>query len=702
MALIGKIRKNFWFVLILLGLALAAFIIMDMTSAGNRGAQANPMIAKVAGERISYQEFSQSESGLFTGAATNSFDNRKNLWDFYVEKAIVDTEAKNLGIGISQSELEELQFGPNYSPLISQQLQSGSLNFQQLNEIKNAIDSDQFTNPQYRLYWSELQKQIMKAQKQTKLTNLVAKAVYTPTWAAEENFKQSNSSVDLAYVKIPFDSYAGEVEVTESDMQSYINDNASRWEREKESRSVDLVTFEVLPTTQDSANLFSELAAKVEGLKSTENDSLYALNNKGELSPTYFKADQFPEVSREAIIDLAVGDVYGPFENRGTYYITKKVDQQLIPDSVEAKHVLRQVSPGDVAGLAAAEVYIDSLMSLYNSGAESFDSLAIKNSQDGSASKGGDLGTFTQGSMVPEFNEVCFVTGKAGREVYKVNSQFGVHLIKIERQVFNDRDPKYKILNLASPIIPSENTQDSIYDVVAQMLANNEGVEQLDAFVEASDVVNYETVNEVFADGYSLARLPASSSARNIIKWAFDPSTEIDDVSPDIYDFQHEVHYHDRAYVLAVLRSINPAGVPKAAAVRDQVFDLTLNQMRGKLLAGQVSGSDLNALATQYNTVVDTASNVNLASSFIPGLGNEPKVMGAAFGMTANQVSGPIVGDSGVYVVQVTSRKDAGDPFNIPNIKTTDQNSMRSIILANLINNLKKNTEIEDNRATFY
>ena len=702
MALIGKIRKNFWFVLILLGLALAAFIIMDMTSAGNRGAQANPMIAKIEGERISYKEFSQSESGLFTGSTTNSYENRKNLWDFYVEKAIIDTEARNLGLGISQSELDELQFGPNYSQMINQQLQSGALTFQQLNEIKNAIDTDQFTNPQFRLYWSELQKQIMKSQKQNKLTNLVGKAVYTPTWMAEENFKQSNTNVDIAYAKIPFDKYSGQVELSDAEIQSYIDSRKSEYVRDVETRVLDYLSFEVVPTPGDSAKLFNDLAAKIEDFKNAENDSLYALNNSGDYSNNYFTADQFPDQSKDAIVDLPVGDVFGPFENRGTYFITKKIDERLVPDSVEAKHILRQVAPGDLAGLAAASAYIDSIKTVYDSGVASFDSLAITNSQDGSASRGGDLGTFVQGAMVPEFNNVCFVTGKEGNEVYKVVSQFGVHLIKIERQVFNNTDNKYKIVNIATSIVPSEATQDSVYDYVAQMLADLESVEELDAFVNSNDALKYETVSNLKSDDFAMGRLPAGNSSRRIVKWAFDPSTEINDVSPDIYDMQHQQLYYDRYYVLGVLRGINPAGVPKASEIKDQIFDLALNEKKGQKLAEQISGSDLNAIASQFGVKVDTASNVNLAANFAPGLGGDTEVLGAAFGLGLNEVSAPVVAPSGVYVVQVVSRKEAPDPFNIPNIRTTDQNATRQIIFANFIEGLKKNADIEDNRSTFY
>ena len=701
MALIGKIRKNFWFVLLLLGFALAAFIIMDMTSAGNRAAS-NPSIGKVAGETISYTDFNKSESGLFQGSSANSLQNRKSLWDFYVEKAILDTEAKKLGLGISRMEMEELQFGPNYSPLISQQLQSGSLNFQQLNEIKNAIETETFTNPNFKNYWSELMNQILKTKKQEKLTNLVSKAVYTPNWMAEENFTESNSSANIAYVKIPFDKVTDPIEVTDQDISDYISKNKARYTRKNESRTIEYISFDVEATQADKDSIRAQMSRKVSGLKNAVNDSLFILQNGGFPNNVYFGEDQLPEEARNEIISLAVGDVYGPFESNGLSTIVKKIDQKVLPDSVTASHILRRAQPGDVAGLAAANAMIDSLQNRYDLGIESFDSLAIKNSEDGSASVGGDLGTFEYGRMVPEFSEVCFISGKEGRKLYKVTSQYGVHLIKINNRQFNTNDRKYKVASLQQPIVPSTQTQDDMYDKVADILSNNKSYDALKAIVDTDALLQFETSKDIEADGFTVGTLDPDNTSRQIVKWAFNPSTELGDVSPEIYEYTDKVNYYDNKYVLATLKGIVPKGLLSVENARDQLYDLVLNKKKADLLMSRINSTNLSALASEYGVAVDTATNVNVAANFVPGLGTEADVIGKAFSLNANEVSGPIAGKSGVFVVSPVTKTPAGDPINIPQMRTTAQNAARSSILTRLIDAWKGKSKIEDNRGTYY
>jgi len=701
MALIGTIRKNFWFVLILLGFALAAFIVMDMTSAGNAGGSTNPSLGRIAGQNISYSEFSQSESGLFQGSS-NTFANRKNLWDFYVEKAIVDSEANSLGLGVSKAELAELQFGPNYSPLISQQLQSGQMSFQQLNEIKTAIETEQFTNPQYRDYWSELQKQIMKAQKQGKISNLVSKAVYTPNWMAEEDFVTNNSSTDFAFVKIQADAYTDPVEINDQDISNFINKNKSTYTRKAETRNIEYVSFDVIPTEADKKGISDGLANQISALQNTENDSLYAVTHNGSVQNIYFSKDQLPEGAQDQIANLPVGGVYGPFETNGVYSLVKKVDQRVVADSVSARHILKRVAPGDVAGLIAANAAIDSLKSRYDRGYESFDSLAIKNSDDGSAASGGELGTFVQGAMVPAFNDVCFLSGKAGRGVYKTTSNFGVHLIKIDDQKFLNRDPKYKVVTVNEAVVPSKETQDLAYDKVANILSENKTYESLKAVVDSDPELSFEPGGDLESDAFAVGKLDADNTARDIVKWAYNPSTEVGDVSPEIYTFQDRVNYTDSKYVLASLKAIVPKGLLSVDNARERLTTLVTNAKKADLIAAQINSTDLSAIAAQWGGKVDTVRNVNPGAGFVQGLGAEAKVIGAANGLELNAVSKPILGTSGVFVVSPIAKKPAGAPVNIPAMRNTNQQAARQTMLSKLVDAWKAKAKIEDNRGTYF
>ena len=61
---------------------------------------------------------------------------------------------------------------------------------------------------------------------------------------------------------------------------------------------------------------------------------------------------------------------------------------------------------------------------------KSFESLAQEKSLCPSKKKGGSLGWFARGQMVPEFERACF-SGKKG-DLIKVKTQFGWHVIRID------------------------------------------------------------------------------------------------------------------------------------------------------------------------------------------------------------------------------------------------------------------------------
>ena len=76
--------------------------------------------------------------------------------------------------------------------------------------------------------------------------------------------------------------------------------------------------------------------------------------------------------------------------------MAKVIDKKVMPDSAEARHILRRVTTGTPEEFATADAFIDSLRNELNRGI-SFSNLAEDNSQDpGSAVNGGDLGTFQQ------------------------------------------------------------------------------------------------------------------------------------------------------------------------------------------------------------------------------------------------------------------------------------------------------------------
>ncbi len=703
MALIGTIRKNFWFVLILLGLALAAFVIMDMTSAGNRNGVANLTMGEVNGTSIDYGEFQRTEQSYYRGSSADTYAKKKSIWDFYVEKTLVDEEADDLGISVPFDELMELQFGDNMSPIVRQNWtnqQTRQVDRAQLNSFRTAIENNEEMNPEFRSYWAEQEKQVIKQQKQDKISNMVSKAMFIPSWQAEQMHKEDNTTVDFEYVRIPFDKLTNEVEVSDSDIKSYLQDNRAQFEKKEETRLVDYLVYDVVASKEDS----TEILASVDSLKkqflSTENDSTFALVNNGGFANFFFGEDQLPAAAKESIKNLEEGQVHGPYIDQGVYSLVKLVEKKVLPDTVKARHILKKCDRNNASELASAKSFIDSLNNLISRGAERFDSLAVKFSEDaGSGSRGGDLGEFVQGTMVQEFNDACFVYGKEGRR-YTVTTQFGVHLIEVQDQKFTTNEPKYKIATIVKPIVPSELTQNAAYDRAADIVSEYRNIDDLKA--AKSNEAIFTTGPAVAANDFSLGALGQGQTSRDIIQWLFDGSTEIGDLSPEIYAYTDPVNYYDNKYVIASLRSIEPAGLQSVDAARSVVETAVANKLKGEAFASTLSVSDLQALADEQGATVETVNSASSKTGFISGVGQEPEVVAAAMNLDVQSISKPIVGTSGIYVVRPISKQDPGANANVNLIRSTQKSSLAGQTATKLIQALKDAADLDDQRSKFF
>lgn len=106
-------------------------------------------------------------------------------------------------------------------------------------------------------------------------------------------------------------------------------------------------------------------------------------------------------------------------------------------EQVKARHILiapkgsPAAQPGKDLTDEQAKAKAEDLRKQIVAGAN-FDELAKKESDDtGSGARGGDLGSFGRGQMVPEFDQAAF-SAKVGELTPVVKTQFGYHIIKVE------------------------------------------------------------------------------------------------------------------------------------------------------------------------------------------------------------------------------------------------------------------------------
>jgi peptidyl-prolyl cis-trans isomerase D len=705
MALIGKIRNNMWAVFIIIALALLSFILMDAMGPGGGGPSVNTSVGEIAGQKVSNNEFESAYRTLFNNSQDPNAS-RASLWNYFVEQKIVNKEAEALGLNVGYDELMDLQFGTNLSPIVYQNFinpNTGQLDVAQLQQVKQQLESGTALNPQLAQFWKEQELQIVKTQLQTKMNSLVQKAIYTPNWMAQAMYNEENGTADLAVVKIPFDMIpGGDIKVSDSDVTNYIKKNQADFERKEEKRVLEFVKMNITPTPIDSMKLSEEFGGMISRFAETTDDSLYAVSNGGFYGTYFSKAEEIDEAYQNDLASYEVGKVYGPYTMRNSYQAVKLIDKKVLPDSVRASHILRRVTPGNITQLETADKLIDSLMAVVKSGRTPFDTLAAKFSEDlSNSSKGGDLGYFVQGAMVAPFNKAAFIDGKTGG-YYKVNTQFGIHLIYIEDQKFLTSEPKYNLAYINLPIMPSKETQNSLYEIMVDLVSAHPYLDDLKKAVEGIGNLDMVTSNDLGTNDYLITGLPSGNTTRDIVKWGFDKETSVNDVSPVVYQFQDPALYFNSSCVVVGLGQIKAPGLPTAAEVRNQVEFTILNNLKAEALAKSISSSDLNSVAGQYNTMVDTVRGVNMLNTFVAGLGNEPEVLGKAFGQEAGTVSAPIVGNSGVFLVKTLNKQAAGEVTNLSYIKKTVADKTKGQTQFLLLESLKDKVKIKDNRSMFY
>jgi peptidyl-prolyl cis-trans isomerase D len=714
MALIGKIRNHIWIVIVLVGLGLAGFIIMDMT-AGQQSmfGSGQMMVGDINGTKVDINEFNRMHNTLYGGGSSSDvFAERNAVWNYYVEKAIVEEEAEAIGLGVSKEELLDLQFGNNLSPIIQARFadpNTGQVDRAQLGQFKQAIQ-DGTLDPSIRSFWAVQEREIIKERLKDKLFNLAEAAMYVPTWQAQLIGTEQNSRADFAYVQIPYSSINdADVTLSDADYQAYIKENMKQLTTKEETRIIEFLVFDVLPTAKDSANVMARISELVPSFEAAENDTLFVENNRGFITPIYVSKDDLPAALSDEIEGMSVGQVFGPYLDQNTFVAAKLIARQVVPDSVRSSHILIRANPQSPIEVANAQALVDSLKQLVDKGTNTFEELAREFGSDGTAEKGGDLDFAFQGQMVPEFNDLIFYRAEPGK-TYTVNTQFGVHLVKITDRKFLNNEPSYRLAFVRETIIPSEETQRAVEAEARKLLKAHRTLDGLKTAVSANSALRMEVSQPLRRNDYQIGSLTGGQTGRDIVRFAFGDdidvrSVKVGDVSPKMYSVQNSQEFYNERFVIAGLKSIRKAGKPVLADVKSEIEGAVLNRKKAELIKGRLEGQgSLQAIASAFSgATLDTARNVNFNSAFLPNIGSEPGVLGRAFSADINSVSKPVEGASGVFVLFILNRTDA-DPatVNVAQVRAQTFGTLKSSVRARLMTAMREKAEIEDTRSRFY
>lgn len=704
MALIQKIREKSALVMTLMVLAIVAFIGMLITQDSNRswGDVSNTStVASVAGKDMDIRDLDRTSEALY-GNRGSDLNVRNSIFNAFVEDVIVSKEAKAAGLGVCKDELLDLEFGQNLSQVIAQYVgdpQTGQIDGQQLMQIKQAIQQN--TMPaQGKASWAEIEKQVIKERLQGKLTNLMAKGIYTPTWVVEEGYKDLTEPVDFEYVKIPFDRVdEKEVTVTDSDIQSYIDENRGRFTSDEETRNIDFISFDVTPTPADSSVLRDKILALKDAFAKATKDSVFAVANNGFYPGQYQNKEALTGAAKDSAFTAPIGSVFGPYVDAKAYWMAKVIDRRTGPDSVKNRHFLFSLEK--YGSFAAAQKTADSIKTILEGNMAQWDSLNPRfNDDPGSNQKGGDYGYTPNGRMVSEYNDLIFYKAVQGK-LYTVQTRFGIHIVQVTGVKQGKGETRAKLAYIRQPIVPSQGTDRFAASQADDLLLSSKNLEELKANALKKGL-QFQTSSNFKANDLQLGIFGQATGVRQLIRWAYD--AKAGERSKQTFAMQQQGEPFVSQYVVAAMKTVIPKGLPSVAAMKEQLLPVVKNRKKGEVLKAKLGAvSDLAALAGQYSSKIDTAVAVTFNANFIPNLGSESKVVGAAFTTPVGSISPVIVGETGVFVLKVTKKEPV---TNSPVDKTVlrqqlaanQKNTVRSV----LMRSLKKKTDIEDNRSKFF
>lgn len=702
MALISKIRKNSWILIVMLALGLGGFVVMDMVNAASKSSGSQYTLGVVNGDKLDWNDFQRAERILYPNSSGDVYGQRNYIWSYMVEDHLLKSEGEEMGIGVGKDEMEELQFGTHLSPIIQRNFRdpnTGQMDRNTLEQIKANLGTGKL-QPQLEDFWKFQSGEIVKDRIQSKLAGLIKKSIYTPTWMAQQLQAEQGSSIDFTYVLVPMDKVSDEeVKPTDDDYKAWMKENEGLLHRKEEMRNVDFVVFNVVPTAEDTAIVREKITANIGPFRETENDSQFVENNYGTIDEVYYLKADLAEAIADTVFDLPVGSVYGPYVDGVAFKAVKVLDKKVIPDSVQCRHILLRAESADE--IMAATKKLDSIKTLIESGAGRFDSLAMKVSQDGSAQKGGDLGWSALGRMVKPFNDLIFYKAEPGK-LNLVTSQFGVHLVEVTGRKFIENKPGVKLAYLVEPIVPSEETQATVYDDALEFSGQNRTIDEMKAAIEKNPALSIETAQGLTPNAYQFSSLGGGGTSRDIIRWAFAKETKVGMVAPEVYVYDEPTLFYNSRYVVPALKSVIKAGEATLAEVKEMFADKVSTKKKGEILAAKMNGKSMDAIASEFGVAIDTFNNVNFNMAYLQGLGNEYRVIGKVTSMKEGETAGPIIGVGGVYMVNVIHRTEASISTDIAAFRSQQANATRTGIDSRLMEAIKNSAEIKDYRSKFY
>lgn len=714
MATLGKIRKHGWLLLVVIGVALLAFIVGDGIKA-IRPTQNQRFVGEINGEKVSIQEYQEAldeymDVVKFARNTTSLTDAQMNqikdeVWNQIVTKKLITDEVGKMGVKVTPAEIEAaLDEGTNQLLTQSMFVNQSTGKFDKdllynfLNEYKEMDMNNmpaqyvEYYQSVYN-YWKFIEKTLTQELLLKKYESLVTNAQMSNPVSAQSAYEGRNNYCKLAYAVIPFTSIADStVNVTEGDIKALYNSRKESYRQFAETRDLQYIDITVVPSDEDRTALQAEMAERAQELAEATAENMPSVVRLSESSVTYSEVPRtaagLPTDVAERIATAAIDAVEPVYYNEedDSYNTFRLMAKTIAPDSIQ----YRQIQVAEEEEARTAEL-ADSIYNALLHGAD-FAELAQRYGQQ-SEPQWVSSANYEGGAITGEnATYINTLNGMKAGEIKKLEFSGATLIVNVT----DTKNPveKYQVAMIKRPAFFSKETYNNAYNKLSQFVASNQTSEAFEANAEEAGF-RLLPLNNLQNSAHNIAGI---ENTREALRWAF--SSKVGEVS-QIFEAGQNDH------LLAMsLDKVHPMGYRPIDDVKDMLrFEAVNNKKAEQIMASVKDVKTLADATALENAKSDTLARVTFSSpvfvSLVPA--SEPVLSGKAADMEVGEFAGPIKGNGGIYFIQVVEKNQGAQTYDAEQEqKNAVATATRSLSTGRLMNELFSKAKVVDNRYLFF
>jgi len=665
MASLQKIRNHGALLIIIVGVAMLAFILGDFLRDGGTFFHRNrENIGVIAGHEVHFTEYEAAKDQLTEvykiETGRNDFDEdiqtqiRNQVWNMFVMDYTMREQGEEIGMTITQDELTELCVGAHPHEIIRGRRafwdESGQFNPEIVKSLINQIntgsdDPDQSAYIQrvsnYWLYW---EKAVRLTYMQEKYVGLLQHLIKSNSLEAEYAFNGRQNGISAEYVMQPYFMVADSlVEVKESEIKKLYKEHLQQY-KQTPNRAIKYVVFDIAPSEADFQEAHDMVAQLAEEFRTAEDVA--------------------------AIVNM----------NSDVLYDGRDFSEETVPAQFKEFAFAKGAKEGDCTEILFAD-NMYAIARIMKSGYSLPDSVELKAIIEGEEDQ--ELGWFKASDLPKDIAEPAFAGHRGSR--FTVAQGMGEQTFEVME--IGKATPKVKLAILAREVTTSNKTTAAIYSR-AKMLASGSKTEE--AFVDSAQTKGLTVVPQ-FNLTATTDKVGQLKNSRQIVRWAFEAK---EDQVSDVFECGTQ-------YVVAVVSEVNDGEYRSLESVRSELTYEATNNAKAAYLTEKLAGiQSLQEAAEILAQPIQSVDRVSLADGRFGNSGMEPAVIGATLALGENALSAPIKGNMGVFVVKT------GMPINLPGEFNAESEKAQlgsrfAYLPYQALQLIQDKAEITDNRANF-